>query len=102
MASKNEGDRVSESSATGPSSGDESANGEPKRLRLIPGQNQKQRSKLRQAPEAAPLPAPPPPTPAPAEQAPVIRKMRLKRSGQMREDLFLPEDTQPAKREDQY
>jgi hypothetical protein len=92
--------------------GDPSAKPEPKSLRLTPGRNQKQRSKLNQAPEtegnAAPTPAPPspPPPPAPPPQAdaqPSLRRTRFKRSGHMREDLLLPNDGDATeKQEDAY
>lgn len=96
-----------------PPAATDSNSAEPKRIRLKPSQNQKQRSRLKQGPEstnapppAAPAPAPAPvapaPPPAPPESEPLIRKMRLKRSGQMREDMFMPQDGAPAKREEEY
>jgi hypothetical protein len=80
---------------------------------MQPSRNQKQRSRLKQladstnaVPPPAAAPAPPPPSPPPpapaADSEPLIRRMRLKRTGQPREDLFLPDDAQPAKREDEY
>ncbi len=68
---------------------------------LKPGKSQKRRSKLNQVPEPADPPvAPAPPPPASSDQ--LIRRMRLKRSGQLREDLFAPEAQDPTKREDEY
>ncbi|MDQ6862125.1 MAG: hypothetical protein M3032_13350 [Verrucomicrobiota bacterium] len=84
---------------------------EPKALRLTPGRNQKGRSKLNQVPDtsgnAAPTPAPPsPPPPAPPapppDTQPSLRRTRFKRSGQMREDLLLPDEGAPQKSEDEY
>lgn len=63
--------------------------------------NQKKRSKLSQAPEEAPAaeqpPEPTPPPPAPPAPAP-LRRTRLKRSGQMHDDLKepLPGDRAPT------
>ncbi|HEX8280046.1 MAG TPA: hypothetical protein VF551_01605 [Chthoniobacterales bacterium] len=81
----------------------------PAKIRLKPSRNQKQRSKLKQLPdpaaaaEPAPAPAPPPPPPAATHSLPpqALRTMRLKRSGQMHEDL----GAQPPadrKKEDEY
>ncbi len=61
------------------------------RQKLSP--SQKRRSKLQQAPEEpVDLPATPPPSPTPEPPpvdaaVPLLRKMRLKRSGHMHEDL---------------
>ena len=73
--------------------------------------NQKRRSKLQQVPDETVAPAPlpaanpepaPPPVPAPPPPAP-LRRMRLKRSGHMHDDLTkpLPGD-EPAEREPEY
>ncbi len=75
----------------------------PADFRLRPSRNQKQRSKLSQASEpvsepAAPAPAAVPKTPEPQPS----RKARLKRSGQMHEDLMAPMPEPPAKKETEY
>jgi hypothetical protein len=101
-------DRVSEAKPSS-ASGDRKP-GEPKRIPMQPSRNQKQRSRLKQPadstnavpPAAPPAPAPPAAPPAAPEAEPLIRKMRLKRSGQMREDIFLPDDAQPPKPEEEY
>ncbi len=75
----------------------------PYRLKL--SSNQKKRSRLQQVEEsppdtipsvAAPETAPPPP--------PLLRKVRLKRSGQMHDDLTkpLPEENSPPVKPDAY
>ena len=80
----------------------------PLSFRLRPSRNQKQRSKLSQAPEETPTPsepAPAAPTPAPVANPsaqPVSKKVRLKRSGQMHEDLTAPIPQRPAKKETEY
>jgi hypothetical protein len=89
-----------------------SADGEPKPIPLKPSRNQKQRSRLTHGGEhnETPAPAPQPaaePSPAPAQPATsdegdarLIRRLRLKRSGHMHEDLTaLPEK---PKRDDLY
>ena len=76
----------------------------PSPIRLAPGRNQKQRSKLKQAddptvaeePESAAPPAPPKPVPEP------VRRTKLKRSGQMHADLTGPIPPDPHKDEPEY
>ncbi|MEP6956705.1 MAG: hypothetical protein ABI883_07750 [Chthoniobacterales bacterium] len=78
-------------------------------FRQKPSRNQKQRSKLRQLPEVQPDPpvepvaAPPPPLPnsPAAEDGNLLRRMRLKRSGHMHEDINPAPDAKPH-REDEY
>ena len=71
------------------------------------GSSQKKRSKLvQQAEEPAatqPQPAPSPAAP-PAEPTPPLRRVRLKRSGQMHEDLTapMPDEAAPPRKDDQY
>ncbi|MGI9087325.1 MAG: hypothetical protein ACR2HH_06235 [Chthoniobacterales bacterium] len=61
----------------------------PERIRLAPSRNQKQRSRLKQAADEPGIEAaPPPPPPKIAPESP--RRARLKRSGQMHEDLTAP------------
>ena len=84
------------------------AAGEPKPIRLRPSRNQKQRSILKQP--AQPQETPPPPAPASPPPPPVtpsndqgrLRRMRLKRSGQLREDLLLSDEPAPQKPDDVY
>jgi hypothetical protein len=84
------------------------AAGEPKPIRLRPSRNQKQRSILNQpvppqeTPAAPPAPPTPPPAPPSANEDGRLRRMRLKRSGQLREDLLLPDEPPPEKSEDAY
>lgn len=97
---------MSEENST--SSEEDRTEAELRSIPLKPGKSQKRRSKLNQVPEPADppvAPAPPPPTasePPPASSDQRIRRMRLKRSGQLREDLFAPEAQDPTKREDEY
>ncbi len=75
----------------------------PTNFRLRPSRNQKQRSKLSQASEPASEPAAP--TPPPVVKAPEpqpSKKARLKRSGQMHEDLTAPMPEPPGKKETEY
>src|SRR3954453_20836650 len=91
--------RVSNENGESTDSKQQPAAGEPKPIQLRPSRNQKQRSILKQPaqPEETPAPPPPPPSmPATPPPAPAssnddgrLRRMRLKRSGQMRGDLFL-------------
>jgi hypothetical protein len=81
----------------------------PANFRQRPSRNQKQRSKLKQAPESLSAPeAPPPvaPTPPPAVSQstppPSLKKARMKRSGQMHEDLTAPLPEEPEKKETEY
>lgn len=74
----------------------------PHDFRLRPSRNQKQRSKLRQV---APITEAPAPAPEPAAERPApppAKRARLKRSGQMHEDLTAPMPEPPAKKETEY
>lgn len=66
----------------------------PPNFKLKPSRNQKKRSKLQQAPEETISPVQPPEPVPPAAADPAVpaplRKNRLKRSGQMHEDLTKP------------
>lgn len=78
----------------------------PEGFRLKPSQNQKQRSRLRQDAEpAAPAPEPVAPAPLPAAEPPP-KKSRLRRSGQMHDNLsedYLKKDGGEAEQKsDQY
>jgi hypothetical protein len=80
---------------------------EPKAVPMQPGRSQRQRSKLNQAaepaPPAAPAPAPPPsPLQQETSDEQSIPRKRLKRSGQLRDDLLRPPDSQPKKADDLY
>lgn len=73
--------------------------------RLKPSRNQKQRSRLNQVPEEQSAPEPieqPQPAPRPTAPAPVVRKMKLKRSGQSHEDLTDPDVGATPRRDDEY
>src|SRR4051794_257848 len=99
--------RVSNENGDSSDSKNKVAAGEPKPIRLRPSRNQKQRSILKQPaqPQETPPPPPPetpPPAPASSNDEGRLRRMRLKRSGQMRGDLFLPEDSAPPKPDDVY
>lgn len=75
----------------------------PPNFHLRPSRNQKQRSKLGQASEPVSEPAAPVPAPVPQTREPQpSRKARLKRSGQMHEDLTAPMPEPPAKKETEY
>jgi hypothetical protein len=75
----------------------------PARIRLALSQHQKQRSKLKQVVEQ-PMVAEPTPAPAPPVQPPTepVRRVRLKRSGHMHEDLTAPLPPAPNRNEPDY
>ncbi|MGZ4965812.1 MAG: hypothetical protein ACXV97_01425 [Chthoniobacterales bacterium] len=62
----------------------------PPDFRLRPSRNQKQRSKLSQAPEVSPAPMEPAPAPEEEIAPPPSKKFRLKRSGHRHDDLTAP------------
>ncbi len=79
-------------------------------FQLRPGRSQKQRSKLQQTADesdltpaaAEPAPAAPAISPPRIEEAPSLRRVRLKRSGQQRSDRLLPNDGAPKPPDDLY
>ncbi|MDQ6833263.1 MAG: hypothetical protein M3008_07680 [Chloroflexota bacterium] len=85
------------------------AAGSGKPIRLRPSQNHKRRSKLnQQLDETTPPPPPPPvePSVTPARETfdeSLLRRMRLKRSGHMHDDLMPVDEPAPERKpEDEY